>query len=143
MGRCGLRIEETSLRLTDYRRFLRDNHASIDEFRTRQRHAFDAERQRWRDAGLSEAPAVEPQAVAAVAIVPAGSHAVHAPVAGNVWQLRTSPGQQVAAGDELLVLEAMKMEISVRAEEAGTVTTVACAQGKPVNSGDVLLTIQP
>ncbi len=143
MGRCGLRIEETTLRLTDYRRFLRDNHASIDEFRTRQRSAFEAERQRWRDAGLSEVPAVEPQSAVAAAIVPAGSHAVHAPVAGNVWQLRTSPGQLVAAGDELLVLEAMKMEISVRAEEAGTVTAVACAQGKPVNAGDVLLTIRP
>ena len=37
----------------------------------------------------------------------------------------------------------MKMEISVRAEEAGTVTAVACAQGKPVNAGDVLIAIQP
>ncbi len=68
---------------------------------------------------------------------------MHAPVAGNLWQLRVTAGQQVAAGDELLVLEAMKMEISVRAEEGGTITTVACAEGRPVNAGDVLLVIQP
>jgi urea carboxylase len=143
VGRCGLRIEETSLRLADYRRFLHDHRQSIDDFRMRQRQAFDAERQRWRDAGLSEAPAAEPAAATVAAVVPAGSNAVHAPVAGNVWQLRVSAGQQVASGDELLVLEAMKMEISVRAEEPGTVTTVACAQGKPVNAGEVLLAIQP
>jgi urea carboxylase len=143
VGRCGLRIEETSLRLADYRRFLHEHQHSIDDFRMRQRQAFDAERQRWRDAGLSEAPAAEPAAATVAAVVPAGSNAVHAPVAGNVWQLRVSAGQQVASGDELLVLEAMKMEISVRAEEPGTVTTVACAQGKPVHAGDVLLAIQP
>ncbi len=143
MGRCGLRIEETSLRLADYRRFLHDHQASISDFRAHQRRPFEAERQRWRAAGLSEAPAAEPPAAAVAAVVPAGSNAVHAPVAGNVWQLRVSRGQQVAVGDELLVLEAMKMEISVRAEEAGTLTTVACTQGKPVNAGDVLLTIHP
>jgi urea carboxylase len=143
MGRCGLRIEQTTLRLADYRRFLHEHQASIDAFRTRQRQAFEAERQRWRDAGLPESPAMEPVAPTVDAVVPAGSIAVHAPVAGNVWQLRVSPGQHIACGDEVLVLEAMKMEISVRAEQAGTVTTVACAQGRPVHAGDVLLTIKP
>ncbi len=74
-------------------------------------------------------------------LIPEGSHPVHSPVAGNVWQLKARPGQQVAVGDELLVLEAMKMEISVRAETAGTVTTVACTEGRPVNAGDVLIAI--
>ncbi|MEO6186174.1 MAG: urea carboxylase [Steroidobacteraceae bacterium] len=142
-GRFDLRIEETSLRLADYRRFLEDNDASIEAFRAGQRQAFDAERQRWREAGLTEAPVAEVAAATVAAAIPAGSEPVHAPVAGNVWQLRISAGQQVALGDELLVLEAMKMEISIRAEVAGVVTSVACAQGKPVNAGDMLLTIQP
>ena len=142
-GRFGLRIEDASLSLADYRRFLKDNEQSIEDFQLRQRMAFDAERQRWRDAGLTETPVAEAAAIALAADIPAGSEAVHAPVAGNVWQLRVKPGQRVAAGDELLVLEAMKMEIGVRAEEAGLVTSVACVQGKPVNAGDVLLTIRP
>jgi biotin carboxyl carrier protein len=37
----------------------------------------------------------------------------------------------------------MKMEISVRAEEAGTVTSINCAQGTPISAGEILLTIQP
>jgi urea carboxylase len=143
LGRGGLRIEETSLRLADYRRFLRDNHASIDEFRHRQQLAFEAERQRWRDAGLTESPLTEAAPAQVATVVPDGCQAVHSPVAGSVWKLNVECGQQVASGDELLVLEAMKMEICVRAETAGIVVAVACAQGRPVNAGDVLLAIQP
>jgi urea carboxylase len=143
VGRCGLRIEQTTLQLSDYRRFLHDNAASIQSFRELQRQAFDAERQRWREAGLSEAPAHEPAAAPIAAIVPQGSLAVHSPVAGSIWQLKAGHGQQVAIGDELLVLEAMKMEISLRAETSGIVTAVNCSPGRAVNAGDVLLTIQP
>jgi urea carboxylase len=142
VGRSGLRIEHTSLQLSSYRRFLQDNQASIDAFRNRQRDAFNAERQRWREAGLSEAPVSEPPPAPA-ALVPEGQDAVYSPVAGNVWQLKVAPGQRVGIGDELLVLEAMKMEISLRAESAGTISAVACMQGRPVNAGDVLLTIEP
>jgi urea carboxylase len=49
----------------------------------------------------------------------------------------------VDAGDELLVMEAMKMEISVRAECAGVVKAVFCAPGRPAQAGDVLLAIDP
>ncbi len=66
-----------------------------------------------------------------------------APVAGSVWQLRVQPGQRVRAGDELVVLEAMKMEISVRAEAAGTVAAVCCARGRPVHAGEVLVALEP
>jgi urea carboxylase len=68
---------------------------------------------------------------------------VHSPVAGNVWKLNVACSKPVAIGDQLLVLEAMKMEIALRAESAGTVTTVTCTEGRPVNAGDVLLAIQP
>ncbi len=49
----------------------------------------------------------------------------------------------MAADEELLVMEAMKMEISVRAESAGVVDAVFCAPGKPAAAGDVLLAIEP
>jgi len=75
--------------------------------------------------------------------LPEGCEAVTAPVSGNLWQLKVSEGQHVAEGDELLILEAMKMEIQVRADCAGTVTGVYCTAGKPVNAGDTLLALRP
>jgi urea carboxylase len=140
-GRFRLRVQETTLRLADYRRFLADNAASIDAFRQRQQQAFAEERQRWRDAGLAETPAAEPPAPPLEVQLPPGSEVVTAPVTGNVWQLRIKPGQRVAADEELLVLEAMKMEISVRAETAGVVRAIYCQAGKPVAAGDPLLAI--
>jgi urea carboxylase len=141
-GAHPLRIEPATLRLRDYRAFLRDNAASIDGFKAGQVAAFEAERERWRVAGLSEAPVADTPVAAAQVALPDGSDAVSAPVSGNVWQLRVQPGQSVAAGDELLVLEAMKMEISVTADEAGLVEAVYCTAGKPVRAGDTLVAIR-
>jgi urea carboxylase len=143
LGRFQLRIESTSLRLTDYRRFLAQNDASIASFRQCQQAAFAAERQRWRDAGLPETPAQETAPERATADLPAGSDPVYAPVTGSLWQLHVQAGQEVAADQELLVMEAMKMEISVRAENAGVVAAVFCEPGKPAQAGDVLLAIRP
>jgi urea carboxylase len=64
-GQHPLRIEQTTLRLGDYRQFLRDNAASIDTFRDTQRTAFDAERERWRAADIAELPARKARALAA------------------------------------------------------------------------------
>ncbi len=141
-GRFQLRVEETTLRLADYRRFLADNTASIDAFRQQQQAAFAAERQRWREAGLAEGPAVEAPPARVEVQLPEGSEAVYAPVTGSLWQLRAAVGQKVAAEEELLVMEAMKMEISVRAPVAGVVTAIFCTPGKPAQAGDVLLSIE-
>jgi urea carboxylase len=143
VGRFQLRVQETTLRLADYRRFLADHADSIDAFRHRQRQAFEEERARWRAAGVSEAPTPEaPQVRTGVELAP-GSEPVHAPVTGSLWQLHVKPGQKVAAGQELLVMEAMKMEISVYADTAGVVSAVFSEAGRPVQAGDVLLAIAP
>jgi urea carboxylase len=143
VGRYHLRIEQTTLRLADYRRFLSQNAASIETFRQRQRQAFAGERQRWREAGLSEAPAPEGAPVRTATELPPGSEPVYAPVTGSVWRLQVQRGQKVAADEELLVMEAMKMEIGVRARSAGVVAAVFCEPGKPAQAGDVLLAISP
>ena len=52
-----------------------------------------------------------------------------------------TPGAQVAEGDVVLILEAMKMETEVRAPRAGTVGTVAVAEGAAVKVGDTLYTL--
>jgi urea carboxylase len=68
---------------------------------------------------------------------------VRAPVSGNVWQLRTAAGRSVAAGEELLVMESMKMEISVRAHAAGEVVATYCDTGRPASAGDLLVALRP
>ena len=142
-GQHPLRIEPTTLKLGAYRQFLQDNAGSIDAFKATQRGAFEAERERWREAGLNETQVAEPATAPAQTLLPDGCDAVSAPVSGNLWQLKVEAGQQVAAGEELLILEAMKMEISVRAEAAGIVEGVYCTAGRPVNAGDTLLAIRP
>ena len=59
----------------------------------------------------------------------------------NIWKVEVSPGDAVAEGDILLVLEAMKVEIPVEAPRAGTVGVLAVAQGQAVVEGQVLLTL--
>ncbi|VUD69043.1 Methylmalonyl-CoA carboxyltransferase 5S subunit [Thalassocella blandensis] len=66
---------------------------------------------------------------------------VKAPLAGNIFRVMVSPGQQVAEGDTLLVLEAMKMETQISAPSAGTVGDVNVKEGDVVAVGDVLLTL--
>lgn len=66
---------------------------------------------------------------------------VKAPLAGNIFRVLVSPGQQVAEGDTLLVLEAMKMETQISASKAGTVVGVNVKEGDIVAVGDTLLTV--
>jgi len=63
-------------------------------------------------------------------------------MAGTVFELLVKEGDSVSEGDELLILESMKMEIPVEAEAGGTVTSIVCEAGKPVQEDDVLLTLE-
>ncbi len=60
------------------------------------------------------------------------------PVTGSVFQVNTEVGAKVSAGDELIVLESMKMEVPVEAPIDGTVTELRVEVGGAVNEGDVL-----
>jgi biotin carboxyl carrier protein len=60
---------------------------------------------------------------------------------GTVLDIKCSVGQQVAEGDTLVILEAMKMENEIVAPSAGTVASIPATKGASVNSGDVLVTL--
>jgi acetyl-CoA carboxylase biotin carboxyl carrier protein len=66
---------------------------------------------------------------------------VVAEMVANVLSVSVTPGDRVAVGDAVVLLESMKMEIPVLAENAGTVTAVKVGGGDVVQEGDVLLTI--
>ena len=63
---------------------------------------------------------------------------VVAEVAGKVWKIEARPGAQVAAGDAILILESMKMEIPVAAPAAGRLLEVCVKEGDAVREGDVV-----
>jgi oxaloacetate decarboxylase alpha subunit len=70
-----------------------------------------------------------------------GGRPVAAPLAGNISRVKVAPGQQVQAGDVVVILEAMKMETEVRAPAAGSVATVEVKEGDSVQVDDTLLTL--
>nr|WP_298723760.1 urea carboxylase [uncultured Steroidobacter sp.] len=144
VGRFQLRVEESTLKLRDYRQFLSDNDDSIAAFKARQQAAFEAERERWRVNGQLTFDA-EPSLVseAAAATVPAGCEAITSPVTGSVWKQTLSVGQRVEAGEELLVIEAMKMEIPIVADRAAEIVEIRIAAGRAVSAGEVLIAIKP
>ena len=72
---------------------------------------------------------------------PGGDAAVRAPLAGTVVAVAVAPGDPVAADDELLVIEAMKMEHEVRALAAGLVREVPATVGATVAAGDILVVL--
>jgi acetyl-CoA carboxylase biotin carboxyl carrier protein len=66
---------------------------------------------------------------------------VRAEMVANVWKVVVAPGDTVADGDTLVILESMKMEIPVLAEMAGTVAEVLVGEGDVVQEGDVLVVV--
>jgi biotin carboxyl carrier protein len=71
----------------------------------------------------------------------AAEDGVVAPMTGKVVQVRVKPGQEVAADEVLVVLEAMKMEYRLAAPRAGKVATVGCREGELVDLGVTLVTL--
>jgi biotin carboxyl carrier protein len=68
---------------------------------------------------------------------------VTAPMPATVLKVNVKPGDSVAKGDVLVVLEAMKMELPMRAPAAATVTTVSCREGELVQADAVLVALGP
>ncbi len=60
-------------------------------------------------------------------------------MAGTVFKVLVQAGQEVADGDDVVILESMKMEVPVSADQSGTVARVAVAEGDFVNEGDLLV----
>lgn len=83
------------------------------------------------------APAAKPAAPAGAA----GSVVVAAPMPGTVVNVVVSAGQSVKAGDDLVFIEAMKMETPVKAPQDGVVATIDVAKGESVDSGKTLVTL--
>ena len=106
-------------------------------------------------AGSGVAPAAAPAAAPAVKAAPkaapapapkaasagAGAVKVTASVPGKVFKVEATAGQAVKAGDSIIILEAMKMEIPVVAPQDGTIASIEVGAGDAVENGQVLATM--
>jgi len=143
LGRYPLKIEETELCLSDYQDFLVKEAEGIEAFRSQQRTAFDAERQRWIESGLAHFESEEVAAdLGEDTPLGAGEHGIESHIAGNLWQVSVAEGARVAAGDVLVILESMKMEIPLIAPVAGVVKDIRVQPGSPVRAGQRVVVIE-
>jgi acetyl-CoA carboxylase biotin carboxyl carrier protein len=67
---------------------------------------------------------------------------IPAHITGNVWKIEVKVGDQVSDGDTVVILESMKMEIPVEAEDDGVVKEIRCEEGQSVSEGDVLVVLE-
>ena len=67
---------------------------------------------------------------------------VDAHITGTVWKIECQIGQEVEEGDTLVILESMKMEMPVEAEDPGVVKEILCEEGQPVDEGDTLVILE-
>ncbi|NSX10793.1 urea carboxylase [Pseudomonas lini] len=143
LGRFDLNIEHSQLNLTDYQAFLAKEAQGIAAFRDQQKSAFNAERERWIASGQAHfdseelAPEVTEEAPLAD-----GQQSIDSHIAGNLWQVQVQAGSRVAAGDVLVILESMKMEIPLLAPMAGVVREIRVQPGSAVRAGQRVVVLE-
>jgi urea carboxylase len=142
-GRAQVKISDEIFRLRDYRRFLADNMPSTVAHKARQQAAFEAERGRWQATGQVGYSADLPDAHEEPEFeeLPADCVAVASPVSGSVWRIPSAQGQSVKAGDTLVLVESMKMEVPVTAPSDGIVIELRCAEGRAVLFAQTLVVL--
>ena len=67
---------------------------------------------------------------------------VAAHITGTVWKIEVKVGQKVSSGETLVILESMKMEMPVEAEDDGRVKEIVCEEGQSVSEGDTLVVLE-
>ncbi|TAE74494.1 MAG: urea carboxylase [Verrucomicrobia bacterium] len=139
LGRHKLEIEESVFRFADYEAFLEEQAEGIAAFRDRQRAAFEEERRRWEAAGLTMDVTAEEEVADSEVLVPEGCVTLDSPVTGSVWKIHVEVGGRLLVAGTAMILEAMKMEVAVDADEAIEVIEVLVTEGASVRAGQPLL----
>ena len=67
---------------------------------------------------------------------------IEAHITGTVWKIEVEVGDTVEEGDAVVILESMKMEMPVEAEDHGVVAEIRCAEGQSVSEGDTLVVLE-
>jgi urea carboxylase len=137
-------VELSEFNLASYEGFLDSIRPGSAAFKERQTHAFNEERERWRINGQLDT------AAAAMEIsdlkpreheIPEGCEAILAPMTASVFRVTVEPGQSVSAGQGVVVLDAMKMELEVATPRSGVVRQVLCKAGQMVEAGQQIAVV--
>jgi urea carboxylase len=144
-GRLKLRIEDGVLNLKEYNAFLKENQASIQEFKQVQQENFEAERRRWHEAGLAEYVSESMDVVLddTEINIPTGGMVVESHMPGSVWKIECAVGDIIEEGETLAVIEAMKIEIPITAPAKMKVDTILIDKAQTVKTGQALFTLAP
>ena len=67
---------------------------------------------------------------------------IQAHITGTVWKIEVKPGDSVEEGDTVVIIESMKMEMPVEAEDDGKVKQIVCEEGQSVSEGDTLVVLE-
>ena len=67
---------------------------------------------------------------------------IKAHITGTVWKIEVKVGDKVDEGTVVAILESMKMEMPVEAEDEGTVKEIRCEEGQAVSEGDTLVVLE-
>ena len=152
-GRPAVRVEPGTFRYRDHLDLLAAHADEIAEHRARQSAAFAVERAAWAAAGeldaVCDAPSapgradgheVAPDAAHDVELA-AGHVLVEAPMVASVWRIEATAGADVRAGDPIVALEAMKLELGVASPSDGRVVRVLVEPGQQVGPGAPLAVV--
>ena len=142
LGRYPLRVEESAFNLSEYQELLESVESETRQFRHQRVKAFNEELAMWHRKGLFNYEHEELEVTEVEADWPDDAIVVDSSVAGSIWEISVEPGVMVQSGQSLMVIESMKMEITVEAPCDGVVTQLLSAQGARVNAGQALIVIE-
>jgi urea carboxylase len=142
-GKFPLTIEDKTFKLKEYKEFLKENEEQSNSFQTKRAQAFEDERLMWKEKGLDS---FDTKVVATedkdALILADDEEAVESIMSGNIWKIEVQVGDEVKAGEVLVILESMKMEVDIEASISGTVSQILYKEGDNIQSGDILVVIK-
>jgi urea carboxylase len=142
LGQYPMKIEETTFCLADYEKLVTENKQEIEQCKTRQQAAFEAERQRWVESGQANFSSEDLDVMSEdLTALSDNQAAIESHVAGNIWQVLIKPGDIVEQGQVVMILEAMKMELEVISTVDGVVESIAQLAGTQVHAGQTLIIV--
>jgi urea carboxylase len=128
--------------LSEYQEFLGQNQSDISAFKAVRELAFETELADWHRNGQFNYEVEEQVSTETEADWPEDAVVIDSPVSGSVWQIEVKVGQHIKAGQTLMILESMKMEIPVFATSEGVVSQVLLDSGQRVNAGQALVVLE-
>ena len=142
-GKFKIEIEETTFNLGEYKKYLESIKESAAKFKAHQEASFEAERQRWIEQGLDHfVSETEETNVHEDEVLPDDCETINATIPGSVWKVLVNENDEVKKGQQIAVLESMKMEFPVEAKFDGIIKKVYVKSSQQVDAGQMIAAIK-